>query len=156
MQMSGTTDLLLTLQNITRLPYETLAAWFTLNPVALIDAPSYQDAVGSLDTALLQRSYAEAHKAYESVLPAFQQEMETRYGYDHAPMFSTSLGKWLISVAERPHYMPQVFSLHASVPPMIIQETLPLLLRTMDHIGAGRDEWQRALALLSLPMMLPR
>lgn len=156
MQPRDTTDLLLTLQETTRLPYETLAAWFTLNPVALIDTPSYQDAVGSLDTALLQRTYAQAHTAYEAVLPAFQQEMETRYGYDHAPMFSTSLGKWLISVAERPHYMPQVFTLHASVPPVIVQETLPMLLRAMDRIGEGRDEWQRALALLSLPMMLPR
>ena len=125
----------------------------SMPPEQLFQDTSYMQLLETIDASSLENTLQDARDAYERVLPQFQDNLHENYGIDRAPMFSESLGKWMISVAQMPQYIDQVAKLHDRLDPNIIAEGVPLLLEILDYIPNAKNEWKRALMLIVLPML---
>lgn len=133
---------------------ETRDYLLSLSAKEIVADRTYIGLVNSLDTALLEHTLPQVRAAYEKMLPEFQKQLFVQYGINRAPMFSSTLGNWIISIAQYPHYLTDLVNMHHNVPREAIIGGLPLLLEMLDHTPEASKEWKRALVVLTLPLML--
>jgi hypothetical protein len=135
---------------------DQLERWSEMSPNEVIADRDYLVQLTSIDVERLKRSQATFEQVYERYLPRFQQELKDNYNIQQAPMFSETLGRWVLSVLEMPQFMVQILDLHGRVPPQVIRETLNMLIMMAGDVPEDGEEWQRAIYILSLPLMLER
>ncbi|MFP4323161.1 MAG: hypothetical protein ACLFTK_11970 [Anaerolineales bacterium] len=127
--------------------------WLNMSAAGIYDDPAYQDLVYGLDRALLEETLSEARAVYEDALPEFQAALGSEYNFRNTPMSAYTLGNWLVGFLQYPDSLPELLDIHARIPQSVLTAGLPMLLSYLDDMPQGGAEWQRALAILALPMM---
>jgi len=145
---------LTTLSQLTGIPITTIEYWQTLSAVQIVHNRDYIDALRDVDRLELESSFNEIRTRYQGHLVHFQRMLAQRYGVHHAPMFSEILGHWVLSAVEQPSYLEHVIKRHARMPREMISDGLPMLVDMLASPSGERNEWQRAVVLLTLPMLL--
>jgi hypothetical protein len=117
----------------------------------LYDNPFYQNLVNQLDFESLRYSVGDARKVYETHLPELVAHLREEYGYTGKPMTAFNLGNWLVGFLSQPDQLYRLIDLHKQVPLEVISTGLPDILEMLGEMGPSGREWQKALAVLSLP-----
>lgn len=143
---------------------QVLAAYIGLSPndihqltelpaEQIFENPTYKTLIEGLDTEFLKKTLPEARTAYALGLPAFMARLEHDVGINHMSMSAYTLGDWLIRFLEAPETIPVVLNMHLRLTRPIIRAGLPYLLEMLSTMPRGQTEWQRALAIMSLPLV---
>ena len=149
----GLTMLTKTLADYIGTRESTIEDLLQLSPTQIYQSEAYQALVAKLDRDLLHQTLPEARGAYEQGLPRFKREMGKSYDFDRSPMSAFTLGNWLVGFLQQPDALNTLPKFHGDVPRPVMREGLPHLLSILDRMGQGRQEWQQALAVLSLPLV---
>jgi methionyl-tRNA formyltransferase len=146
---------------------ETLSKYIGISPVKIsrllkmkqakiYEDGEYQTWISQIDTDLLYNTLPHARQAYEKHLPYFAQILQDRYGMVNTSMSAFTLGNWLVAFLKYPVAISELSKKHARIPQQAFLDMLPEMIQMLQEIPAGRAEWQRALALMALPLCAPR
>jgi hypothetical protein len=146
---------------------ETLAHYIGVKPaqiqrlLSLAQSQVYADDeyrtwLGTLDAALLYETLTDARAAYESQLDVFSSLLRDRYGMGETRMSSFTLGNWLIGFLQYPDTIARLSQMHSRIPQQAFLDMLPDMIKMLDSMNSGRADWQKALALMALPLAAPR
>lgn len=113
----------------------------------------YLDALRQVDVSLLEDTLFEARSVYQDHLPAFTDMLSNQYGVDTTPMSPFTLGNWVVGMLHYPEQAEQLIDMHASLNRQVFVDNVETLVGYLDEMGRGRESWQQALVLLSLPLM---
>ncbi|MFZ4814743.1 MAG: hypothetical protein ACOYL5_09415 [Phototrophicaceae bacterium] len=134
-------------------PVQLIERLLSLSAASVLEDAEYIEYLKKFDLTLLENSLDAARSAYEVGLPAFKQEIEARYQITAAPMSAFTLGNWVVGALQYPEHTQQILVMHSRVPGRVIVEGLDSLVAMLDDLPEGRDEWQRALVALAIPLM---
>lgn len=118
---------------------------------AIYNDPDYIDLVTSLDREHLDRTAVHTRDAYDKYLPTIKEQ----FGLRGSIMSGYTLSNWVLGFLMYPERLSDMIKYHASLSPDMIARLLPHLVRLLDEVPEGREEWQRALVILSLPLLAP-
>lgn len=113
----------------------------------------YLSWIQQLEVSELDRTLALARYAYDRKLPELKQVLKEKYHLKHLPMSSYTLGSWIIGFLQYPHMAKNLIKLHTRLPREAVEDILPQLIVLLDDLPEGREHWQRALAVMALPLM---
>lgn len=130
-----------------------VSRWLTLSPEAIYEDPAYLDLINGLDKEFLQETVITAREAYREGLDDLAKKIEVKYDVENPVMSAFTLGNWLVGFLYSPTTLPDLLERHGRVPAEAIREGLPELLGMLESMPTGRQEWQQALALLSIPLV---
>lgn len=121
----------------------------------------YQDAeynawINTLDVEQLNSYLPLARAAYEKHLATFTEHLRTRYNMANTPMSAFTLGNWLVGFLQYPSQISDLSRIHQRLPRQAVLEMLPEMIAMLDDMPEGREAWQRALALMALPLAAAR
>jgi hypothetical protein len=139
-------DLLATYLNVAPREVERLLA---LSPQAIYQDKGYLGLVGQLNSTQLNRTAEHAYEAYNQGLPPLKEQ----YGLSDSVMSGYTLCNWVLGFLMYPEQMRDMLERHAAVPTDTVAAMLPELIQLLDTMPAGRDDWQRALIVFSLPLL---
>lgn len=126
-----------------------------MTAAAIYADDEYKGWIASLNPDVLHDSLPHARSAYELSLPRFTKVLKEKYGLSNTPMSAFTLGNWLVGFLRYPESIADMPSLHQRVPVEAFREMLPDMLKILDNVPDG-DQWQKAMALMALPMMAVR
>lgn len=129
---------------------------FSLPSDELYTDDTYQALVRTLDRAILDQTLPHTRALLDEHLPAFKTIVAAQY--PDLPLdgvTSYALCNWLLGFLQSPAELPRLRERHMHVPPRFVREFLPNLLEIMDALPEGKDAWQRALAVLAIPLVSP-
>lgn len=118
--------------------------------------PNYQRWLHSLDAARLNDTLQLARAAYEKKLPYFTNLLKTDYGLADTPMSAFTLGNWVVGFLQYPEQISDLARMHNKLPREAVVRMLPEMIGMLDDLPQARAEWQRALALMALPLAAVR
>lgn len=113
----------------------------------------YLGLMDSLDREFLEQTLPEVRAIYNAKLPAFKEMLAEQYHINTDPMSAYTLGNWLVGVLRYPKTADQIVKMHAKVPGEIVVGGLSYLLDMLDDMTEGKEEWKRAMCVLSIPLM---
>jgi hypothetical protein len=106
----------------------------------------------NLDYESLYETLPDARSAYEAQLPQFSKVLIEHYGVSNERMSAYTLGNWLVGFLQTPDQISKLPKIHQHLPRAAVLELLPGMIGMLDSMGTGREQWQRALAILALPL----
>ncbi len=129
--------------------------------LALSQAQIYQDAeyqawIAELNVEQLNDFLPLARAAYEKHLATFTEHLRKCYDMVNTPMSAFTLGNWLIGFLQYPSQISDLSRIHQRLPRQAVLEMLPEMIAMLDDMPEGRAEWQRAFALMALPLAAKR
>lgn len=116
----------------------------------------YQSWVDALDSQLLYDTLNYAREAYENNLGVFHKILKDQYNLNNTPMSSYTLGNWLVGFVQVPSKLSELVKMHNNLPLEAVMNMLPQMITMLDEMPEGREEWQKALALIALPLAATR
>lgn len=125
-----------------------------LKAPALYQDESYLKLVESLNYRLLENTLLDARSVYDEHLPELVDYLRNEYNYQGKPMTALTLGNWLLGFLHNHQNLHMLHKMHAHIPMEIIEHGLPKILEMLGYIRQGGKEWQRAMAVLSLPLLV--
>jgi hypothetical protein len=134
------------------IPADTITQWLSLPPEAIYKDTGYLSWVKKLDEKLLSNNLPAVRSIYDTGLDV----LKARHGLSDTIMGAHTLGNWVLGFLKFPEQLPDLLERHASVPAGVVANALPELAIMLNSIDddAGRAEWQRALILFSIPLMV--
>lgn len=133
---------------------EVVERLLTLSGAEMLKDKGYINYLKKLDLHALEHTLPEARAAYERGLPAFQQEIQNRYGVASSPMSAYTLGNWVVGALQYPENTDQILHMHRRIPSEVIINGLEPLLHMLDTLPKeSATLWKKALCALSLPLM---
>lgn len=113
----------------------------------------YQALVESLDYQLLGTTLLEARAVYDEHLPELVDYLRQEYDFKGKPMTPLTLGNWLLGFLHNHKNLHKLVDMHHHIPKNVLEHGLPEILRILDFMpDTARTEWQKAMAVLSLPL----
>ncbi|MCS6870387.1 MAG: hypothetical protein RML95_01690 [Anaerolineae bacterium] len=116
----------------------------------------YQAWINALDVERLNDFLPLARAAYERHLASFTEHLRTKYGMANTPMSPFTLGNWLVGFLQYPSQISNLSRIHQRLPRQAVLEMLPEMIAMLDDMPEGREDWQRAFALMTLPLAAKR
>jgi imidazolonepropionase-like amidohydrolase len=141
-----------TLAYYAQVPADEIARWIALPPEAIYQDTAYRALVAQLDASELDRTADYTRQAYDAGLTPIKE----RYNLQDTIMSGYTLSNWVLGYLMNREMIPQLLDQHATIPPDVIRAILPELLDLLEDIPEGREEWQRALVALTIPLMVSR
>lgn len=114
---------------------------------------NYQGMVDNLDKKLLESTVINAREAYRGKVEEFSTRLENKYELQNPTMSAFTLANWLIGFLYSPDNLIDLLEHHDRVPKEALVDGLPEILDMLGSMDEGRDEWQHAMVLLSLPLI---
>jgi hypothetical protein len=130
-------------------PPQTVERLLSLTPAEIYADESYQGMVAQLNANSLQKTSDYAYAVYDEQLPA----LKAQYGLLDTLMGGYTLCNWVLGFLMYPETLPDMVGRHTRIPTDVVAEVLPKLVTMLDTMPQGRAEWQRALVVLSLPLL---
>jgi hypothetical protein len=124
----------------------------SLSAEAMYNDPVYQSLISQLDAALLSSTLPYIRTVYEKYLP----DIKERYGLAGTVMSGYTLCNWVLGFLMRPDRISDMLERHARVPTSAIINALPELAAVLDEAEGGTAEWQKALVVFSMPLMVAK
>ena len=141
------------IQNHLDIPPAEIKRILSLPEGAAFSDPEYLKLVKRLDLSVLKRTVIEARSAYERGLPQFSRDFRRKYRLP-CPVTSYTLSMWMIELIKNPENLADASLFNVIIPRNIMQENLTPLLEMLKAMPVpGREEWQRTLVTVLLPLM---
>jgi len=121
-----------------------------LSPTQIFQDADYQALVANLDSTILHQTADYVRETYERGLPAIKE----KYQWTNTVMGGYTLCNWVLGFLKYPERLPDLIERHARLSKSDIRRALPEITALLDALPEGRTEWQRALTLFSLPLIL--
>jgi hypothetical protein len=122
----------------------------SLSAAAMYTDPSYQKLISQLDAAALSQTLPYARTVYEKYLP----DIKEKYGLAGTVMSGYTLCNWVLGFLMRPERITDMLERHVNVPTQTIINALPDLAAVLDEAEQGGPDWQKALIIFSMPLMV--
>ncbi len=141
-----------TLAQYSGIPAETIKYWLSLPPKSIYENEDYLSWVKGLDANLLTDNLKPVRAIYEAGLDT----IKARHGLSDTIMGAHTLGNWVLGFLKYPDQLPDLLERHASVPNAVVANALPELAALLNGLEDedARAEWQRALILFSIPLIV--
>lgn len=133
-----------------QVPVREVERLLSLHPEAIYQDTVYQGWIANLDTKLLSRELPHARAAYDSGLNLIKH----KYNLTGTIMSGHTLCNWVLGFLMYPSKLRDMIEHHAAVPVESVAAALPELIALLDDIPSGREEWQRALVIFTLPLLV--
>lgn len=115
--------------------------------------PDYQRLIASVDKRKLDRTLPLAKEAYANGLDKLKVQLTIKYRVDAKPMSAYTLASWVVGILDHPNRLSDLIQMHDKIPGRAIVDSLDTLVDILDTLPEGKDTWQRALCLLTMPLM---
>jgi hypothetical protein len=145
-----------TLAHYIGVPPAKIARLLALTQQQIYSDAEYKSWLEQLDSAALYATLPHARQAYETHLPHFAQILEEKYHLSRTPMSAFTLGNWLVGFLEYHDKLIDLSKMHGRLPRQAVIEMLPDMIGMLDDMPQGRADWQKALALMALPLAAVR
>jgi hypothetical protein len=110
---------------------------------------SYQSLVTSLDADVLHDTAQFVREAYDKGLP----HLKARYGLAGTVMSGFTLCNWVLGYLNYPAKLSDLLGQHERIPVKTMTDMLPELVDLLEGVPEGRQEWERALLIMTLPLL---
>jgi hypothetical protein len=122
---------------------------FSLSPRAMYEDPVYQSLIAQLDVEMLRDTLDDVQNLYNTYI----ERIKEAHNLSHTVMSGHTLSRWIVAYLVHPERMEEILDHHALLPTQKIAETLPSLIDVLGRLEDGGQEWQRALVIMSLPLL---
>jgi hypothetical protein len=122
----------------------------SLSAEAMYKDPSYQKLISQLDAAVLSQTLPYTRAVYEKYLPGIKE----KYGLAGTVMSGYTLCNWVLGFLMRPERITDMLERHANVSTQTIISALPDLAAVLDEAEQGGSDWQKALVIFSMPLIV--
>ena len=121
-----------------------------------LKSPELQQELNRLDTNLLKETLPTAGTVLAKELPPFYNWLKNELGVKRVPDSPDHTTKWVINFVNHQESLTRLVELHRPVPRPALERSIPRLVATFDGVEAPqvRQEWQKAIALLCLPLVV--
>jgi hypothetical protein len=110
---------------------------------------AYQSLVTGLDETLLHDTAQFVREAYDQGLP----DLKARYGLAGTVMSGFTLCNWVLGYLNYPTKLSDLLGQHERIPVKTMTDMLPELVDLLEGVPEGRQEWERALLIITLPLL---
>ncbi|HEX3050048.1 MAG TPA: hypothetical protein VHP83_05280, partial [Aggregatilineaceae bacterium] len=121
-----------------------------LGPMRIFQDAGYQALVANLDSTILHQTADHAREAYEQGLPAIKE----KYQWSNTVMGGYTLCNWVLGFLKYPQRLPDLIERHGRLVKSDMRSALPEIVALLADLPEGCAEWQQALVLFSLPLIL--
>lgn len=121
-----------------------------LKPDELYADSGYQMLVDQLEITTLENSMREARQAVDANI----QRIKIKHDLLGTMMSGYTLVNWTIGFLQHPQKLPDLLIRHRNLSPDMIMAALPDILDVLGSMEQGAAHWQRALVVLSIPLMV--
>jgi hypothetical protein len=126
-----------------------------MRPSDIYQDPMYKKLVESLDREYIRSTLRDAHKAYKMGLPQFMEDLSSIHRFSDTPMSAYTLSNCLVAYLDAPEHMADFLDRHNHIPKDLMRDGLPHLIQMLSQMPQGCNEWQRAMAIISIPLVAP-
>ena len=121
-----------------------------------LNSPELKQQLDSLDINLLKETLPTAGAVLAKELPPFYNWLKNELGVKRVPDSPDHTTKWVIGFVNNQESLSNLVELHKPVPRLALEASVPRLVSLFDGIEDAhiRQEWQRALAALCLPLVV--
>lgn len=114
---------------------------------------AYLNQIRQIDTERLYETLPAARDIDAEYVPQYNQILSERFGLHNSVMSAFTLGNWLVGFLQFPKTLDNLSQHHKRLPKEAMAELLPHMLSVLEDMPHGSADWQKALALLSMPML---
>lgn len=120
-----------------------------------LDSPELKQQLNSLDTNLLKETLPTAGAVLAKELPPFYNWLKNELGVQRVPDSPDHTTKWVINFVNNQESLSSLIALHKPVPRSALEVSVPRLISLFNNVeDAHRQEWQKAIAALCLPLVV--
>ncbi len=120
-----------------------------LSPSEIYDDPAYSALIPQLDEEALKATAAQVQQIYADHLPA----LKDKHQLSGSIMSSYTLVNWVLGFLMYPERLPDMLQYHQRLTSEQVAAMLPDLFTLLDALSEGREAWETALAVISLPLL---
>jgi hypothetical protein len=138
------------------LPSTQLEALLSKSLSECLNSSELKQKLDSLDTNLLKKTLPTAGGVLAKELPPFYNWLKNELGVERIPDSPDHTTKWVIGFINNQESLTRLVELHRPVSRLALESAIPRLLAMFEGIqNPGiRHEWQKAIALLCLPLVV--
>lgn len=137
------------------LPQTQLKALLSKPLTECLNSPELKQQLDSLDTNLLKETLPTAGAVLARELPPFYNWLKNELKVKRVPDSPDHTTKWVIGFVNNEQSLSSLVALHKPVPRLALEASVPRLVSLFDGIeDAHRQQWQKAIAALCLPLVV--
>lgn len=120
-----------------------------------LNSPEFKQQLDSLDTNLLKETLPTAGAVLAKELPPFYNWLKNELKVERVPDSPDHTTKWVIGFVNNQESLSSLVELHKPVPRLALEASVPRLVSLFNGVeDAHRQEWQKAIAALCLPLVV--
>lgn len=121
-----------------------------------LHSPELQQLLQSLDIRKLKETLPTAGAVLQKRLPPFYNWLKNELGVARVPDSPNHTTTWVIGFLNHTETLEHLVKLHHPVPPAALEASVSRLVATFDGVEdeAIRQEWQKAIAALCVPLVV--
>lgn len=120
-----------------------------------LNSPEFKQQLNSLDTNLLKETLPTAGAVLAKELPPFYNWLKNELKVERVPDSPEHTTQWVIGFVNNQESLSSLVELHKPVPRLALEASVPRLLNLFNGVeDAHRQEWQKAIAALCLPLVV--
>ena len=135
--------------NYAGLPADETERLLAMGAEAIYQDKRYQFLVTGLDASLLHNTAGHVRDVYDKELP----DLKARYGLAGTVMSGFTLCNWVLGYLNYPTKLSDLLGQHERIPVKTMADMLPELVDLLESVPEGREEWERALLIITLPLL---
>ncbi len=120
-----------------------------LSPAEIYDDPAYLALIPLLDEETLKATAAQVQELYGEHLPA----LKDKHQLGGSIMSSYTLVNWVLGFLMYPERLRDMLNYHRRLSAEQVGAMLPDLFALLGDLEEGREAWETALAVISLPLL---
>ena len=120
-----------------------------LSATEIYDDPAYLALIPLLDEEILRATAAQVQQIYEDQLPALKE----KHRLGGTIMSSYTLVNWVLGFLMYPEQLRDMLKYHRRLSAEQVADMLPELFALLEMLNEGREAWETALAVISLPLL---
>ncbi|NDJ20097.1 hypothetical protein GS682_00225 [Nostoc sp. B(2019)] len=149
-------SIILTFAQHLDLPQTQLKALLSKPLTECLNSPELNQQLDSLDINLLKETLPIAGAILAKELPPFYNWLKNELGVKRVPDSPDHTTKWVIGFVNNQESLSSLVELHKPVPRPALEASVPRLLSLFNDVKDAhiRQEWQKAIAALCLPLVV--
>ncbi|MBD2432213.1 MULTISPECIES: hypothetical protein [Fischerella] len=138
------------------LPQTQVESLLSKSLTECLNSPEQQQQLNSLDVNLLRETLPTAGAVLAKELPPFYSWLTKELGVERVPDSPDHTTKWVIGFVNNQESLTNLVELHRPVPRPALERAIPRLIELFVGVKDTqvRKEWQKAIAILCLPLVV--
>lgn len=142
-----------TVARCTNISLGEVSRWLALGPDDIIRDSTYLEQFRSLNAQVLEETLPEARRVMSIGLKPIADSIRHDHGIPHEAMSHYTIGNWLVGFVEAPAQLSMFQGLHGTLSRSMMANYLDDMIAVIDQMEQGREDWKRAVALLTVALI---